>query len=434
MKTEKNNKVIFTPKKHFEKNTINCVSGLFKKITPDSAKLLNNFDEIVQSVLPLNSKQIQELPKNIRQLSHELTDKRSSRKSGYMNSPVQSAAYIRYFMWWNLVRLVYLFQNLDIKLNDGDYAIDLGSGPLTVVCAMWIAYPQFREKKITWYCADSSISTITRGEEIFLSLAAKTPLSENALAHWKIIKIKGGLNSTFREKAKLITCANMMNEIFWNAKDTLEVVAKNVAQKLASLVTDDGSVLVIEPGIPLSGKFIALLRASLMKRKFLPKAPCTHLGECPLPGIFNSKLKEEGKSAKWCHFVFPGSEAPISLQKRSKLANLEKERISLSFIFAQKNHSKEQEILPSKDEETKQNISQNLFVRITSDPIFLPGNRLGRYGCSCKGLVLLESQMTEQGQSPAKTEWTSGSLVEVSGDLPDLIDTKSGAHRIISKK
>ena len=127
-------------------------SSLFnpKKVPQDAQKILEDFDKIVQGILPLNSKQTSKLPEDIRQLSHELTDERDTRRMGYMNEKTFLSAYTRYFAWWNLVRLTRLFSNIDItkiNLSDGDFALDIGSGPLTVVIALWLSRPELRTKK-----------------------------------------------------------------------------------------------------------------------------------------------------------------------------------------------------------------------------------------------------------------------------------------------
>ena len=115
-----------------------------KKVPKDALNVIENFDSIVQGIKPLNSKQIAKLPGTIRNLSHQLTDERDRRRLGYMNNVEELSAYVRYFTWWNLVRLTRLFANMDAKdfhLNDNDYCLDLGSGPLTVVIALWLARP-----------------------------------------------------------------------------------------------------------------------------------------------------------------------------------------------------------------------------------------------------------------------------------------------------
>lgn len=149
-------------------------------IPAESKKIIENFDEIVERARNLSGKQKVSLYGAIKNLSHQLTDDRNSRRLGYMNEAGYISAYISYFMWWNLVRMTRLFANLPKKafeplLNpENPVAIDVGSGTLTVVSALWLARPELRSKKITWYCMDLSQSALSAGEDLYLSIAAKT--------------------------------------------------------------------------------------------------------------------------------------------------------------------------------------------------------------------------------------------------------------------
>ena len=54
-------------------------------LSEEQLRAIENFDKTIQSVRPLNSRQMQALPKDIVALSHQLTDERGSRRLGYMN-------------------------------------------------------------------------------------------------------------------------------------------------------------------------------------------------------------------------------------------------------------------------------------------------------------------------------------------------------------
>ena len=91
------------------------LSSLFdpSSVPKDAAEIIENFDDIVSSSHPLNSKQKALLPQQIRALSHNLTDERGDRRLGYMNETTALSAYVHYFLWWNLVRLTRLFSNME---------------------------------------------------------------------------------------------------------------------------------------------------------------------------------------------------------------------------------------------------------------------------------------------------------------------------------
>lgn len=374
-------------------------------ISKEALDIINNFDEIIQGVRPLNSKQLQQLPENIRTLSHQLTDERSTRRLGYMNESIQLSSYVRYYTWWNLVRLVKLFSNLPAELfpKDNDICLDLGSGPLTVVTALWLARKELRNKKLTWYCLDVSSSSMALGEDIFLSVAAKTNCEP-----WKIIRVKGAFGTAIKQKCNFITCANMLNELDQASDMPPEFQSKKYFDQIMNYAAQDAGFLLIEPGVPKAARTLALLRQRFISAQKSVLAPCPHSLDCPMNGF----KAYTGSHNKWCNFSFSTEDAPLKLQKLSTLAKLPKERATLSFICAS-----------SKPVETKQK-ENNIFVRINSDPFRLPQNKTGFYGCSSLGLTLVSTKSPES--------ITSGNLLKVQiNDFSSLkTDEKSGAKII----
>jgi hypothetical protein len=129
----------------------------------------------------------------------------------------------------------------------------------------------------------------------------------------------------------------------------------------------------VEPGVPRSGRFIALLRDVLIGLGHPPLFPCTHIGPCPFPGPLKGAGPREfspdstgrqssesgtkpkatlsrrpppvrrnppagqdsGRGAsKWCHFAFDTRDAPAALLRLSAAAGLSKDRATLSFLLA----------------------------------------------------------------------------------------------------
>lgn len=398
-----------------------------KKIPEDAKPVLEEFDSIIQGILPLNSKQLSKLPDDIRELSHQLTDERSTRKMSYMNSKIFLSAYARYFMWWNLIRLVKLFSNIsfsDVDFQNSDSCLDIGSGPLTVVTALWLSHPELRSKKITWYCLDISKEALTLGENLFLSVAARTMSDTEEEINWKIIKVKGSLGTSIKEKAKLVTCANMFNEAFQSQTNPLEFLAKKYFADLKHYAKEDSFYLVIEPGVPRSARFISCLRDCFIRGGLEIKAPCCHKESCPMDGrlLKGPHVKNpNSKTGKWCNFAFNTEDAPAKLKKLSTDAKLTKTRAVLSFIFAGGAHSSQTESAVDAGSKTPRNEGK-ICLRIASDPIRLY-DKTGFYACSGKGLVLF---IPKKGKPVF-----SGDLIEL--DIPDKkirTDLKTGASII----
>ncbi|MCQ2575195.1 MAG: hypothetical protein MJ162_00530 [Treponema sp.] len=382
-----------------------------KSIPEDSKAIIENFDNVVQGVKALNSKQLQRLPDDIRELSHQLTDQRANRRLGYMNENAQLSAYVRYYTWWNFVRLTRLFSNLPAESfpsTDG-IALDLGSGPLTVISALWLARPELRKLKLTWYCLDVSANSMALGEDIYLSIVAKT-FNEEVSEPWKIIRVKGSFGTQIKQKADFITCANMFNELDQAGDMPPEYQTKKYYEQLKTYGTPETKYLLVEPGVPKASRTLSLLRERFIKDNFTVKAPCPHGGECPMNGF----KAFTGSQNKWCNFAFSTESAPEKLLKLSERAKLPKERATLAFISVTKSAAV--------------NTENELLCRIASDNFKLPGYRTGVYACSRLGLTLLSEKQKDSGSGLASGDLISVKLKTPESSLPK--DEKSGAVKI----
>ncbi len=393
--------------------TAEVVSSLFNpaSIPEESKPVITKFGTLLDSIFPINSKQKVLLSEQIRALSHNLTDERQDRRLGYMNQVTTTSAYTHYYLWWNIIRLTRLFANLNesffSSIKDNSICVDVGSGPLTVPIALFLACPELRKKKLTWYCMDISSQILATGEDIFLSVAAKLECEP-----WKIIRVKGEFGTVIKEKADLLTAANVFNEIVQDADMPPDYLAKKYSTDLLSYINkDNGSakILLIEPGVPSCARFLSLMREALMRNSFMPCSPCPHYSECPMCGK---------KGEKWCNYAFATEDAPRDLKKLSENANLAKERAVLSFIAAERNVAASESL----NEDGQQIKSEGVLkFRIASDEIRLPGERTGYYACSEKGLLLVVS----------KRKCFSGELLSV--PMPKnmtRLDRKSGAKVI----
>ena len=435
-----------------QKQTSNHISSLFDTtgLSKDSVAILNSFDEIIQGVRPLNSRQLQQLPEHIRDLSHQLTDDRASRRLGYMNDNIQLSSYVRYYTWWNLVRLTRLFANLpDSVFPTADCTcLDLGSGPLTVVTALWLARPELRKLNLTWYCLDVSANSLALGEDIYLSIAARTSAtSGNAVQPWQIIRVKGPFGTPIKQKAGFLTCANMFNELDQASDMPPEFQTKKYYEQLQRYTEKDAGIILVEPGVPKAARTLSLLRTRYIKDGRTIAAPCPHAGDCPMSGF----KAYTGSKNKWCNFAFSTEDAPARLQKLSLAAKLPKERATLSFMAVEKemdnpkttlsarfltdSPSYKVSIRPSGYSTTGRlsssySTTNTTDIRITSDKLRLPNYMCGYYGCSQYGLVLVtlpDENNTRLPKPPFRPQ--SGDLISVKTKTPDSLpkDEKSGA-------
>ena len=177
----------------------------------------------------------------------------------------------------------------------------------------------------------------------------------------------------------------MFNEIFWNSPLSLDDQAEKTHRTVMHYLKPAGSVLFIEPGIPLAGEFLSLLRTEFLGTGFSIYAPCPHAGVCCFPNrpLQTGTAKMPIAFHKWCHFTFETHDSPENLLRLSEASHLGKERASLSFLYGTLSSS----TVSSGNAEKAS--SEGIPVRICSDIIKPDPQTIGRYACSEKGFMFI---------------------------------------------
>jgi len=416
---------------------INAKHGFtqIKQIYPDDKKLLlYNIPAIINKTFPIPAKHRSKLPSDIAELSKLLTNNRGERSLSYLARPNLLSAYLYYFLPWNLYRLCLLLPSLDITLCADDTVTDLGCGPLTFTSALWIARPELRKLPLVFNCVDRSSPALEAGKKFFNALCLNcetqsTNSEKSDKSAWKINLIKEDIDirktkeavKRKRKPAALVCAVNLFNEIYENISHNNTGELRRTTEKVAMFAhnetSEDGKILIVEPGVPQSGRFISLLRGEFINLNRSLLSPCTHSSDCPFnkgsANLIRGKNHIDTKK-KWCHFAFDTYDAPKELITISKTAKLPKDRLVFSFLYtgassADKNQTK------YKKNDYKQT------VRIISDAFPLPENRFGRYGCCERGLILVtgdRSRMDEIGSFSITTAISSDN---------EQRDAKSGA-------
>ncbi len=421
--------------------------NLFHPPSLDLARDLQNAARAIETATRLSAAHARELPYAVRDLSRLLTQERNRMERPYWISPRFLTAYCRYFLPWNLVRMAHLLPGLKLSLTPGDTLLDLGSGPLTMPLALWLAYPQWRDMPLTVICNDVAPNPMQVGRDIFRELAGeKSP--------WRIELRRGPLDAALRglkNKAALITAGNVLNEIPAGRESSLEQRLADLAGQIAGRLTPEGRLLAVEPGNRLGGKLIALLRRGGLAAGLSPLCPCPHQGPCPMLTPSMPGKRPTG----WCHFSHPvaaaGEDAaPKSLLELTRKAKLEKEAFSLSCLLLQAAPDTPHAANPARD---FADIAPDLYddegdwddggedgddwngpdadfyhapeggwpktavARILSDPIRLPDRGVARYACTERGLALVVNAL----------RIPSGATLQIRWPERDERDLKTGA-------
>ncbi len=391
---------------------------------------LEAFLSAVSETIPVHESRRRFLLEDVQELWRGLTSERGARSADYMGKPSALAAYIRYFMAWNVVRMVPVLAGLPLDLPKGAKLLDIGSGPLTLPIALWIARPELRDRGLRILCTDRIRKAMETGLSILDALRLKTGgpiLGEGA---WKIETRRAVFpNMEGPVKADVVASANAFTEFFWSSSGrerTLGEKAEALVGSLSSSCKPEGTVLLIEPGEPRSGAMLSALREAALLAGFTAEAPCPHARACPMSGAFGGMGDREDGRAKsalpqvhtprhrtkmpWCHFPVPLDIAPPALTRFSEEAGLPKNRLTVSWLALKKPAA------GAKAPETTQ--KGPLLTRLVSDLIRLPGGWEGRYACSDLGYTLVVG--------PAAKE-AAGSLLELPRPARVERDEKSGA-------
>jgi hypothetical protein len=448
---------------------------LFPVPGPELRREMEALLPLIEKTFPVPTRFRWGLADDVAELSRLLTSARAERSPSYLNRPPMLSAYLRYFLPWNLYRLCRLLPSLELPLAAGDRILDLGAGPLTLPIALWLCRPELRDLPLEFHCRDFSRAALDAGKKLFSALGP---------CPW-IIRAQSGTRPAPAEKQALVAVVNMYNELFQplspGDEGGLYRLAKTQGAFLAARAGRGGRILIVEPGVPRSGQFIALLREVLIGLGRPPLSPCTHDGPCPFPGLVRGAgsrippglsrrsaggppesgpaagggpIRDAGKGlSKWCHFAFDTQGAPAGLQRLSAAAGLPKERATLSFLLAgpapaepgagdQSSMDRGQgpeDRGPRKAPpvSTDRGFAAGGFgiplpedregprspIRIISDPFPLGAGRekreWGRYGCAGEGMALV------RGERPLIESLVPGALIRVV--FTGRRDLKSGA-------
>lgn len=422
----------------FESGAWPAARALFPPLSAETQRILDMLPEALTKVWPLNAGHKRSLPDDVAQLSRLLTTERAGLARPYWSSPASISAYLYYFLPWNLVRLTRLLASLPLAdprtvAPQGGEAllVDVGSGPLTLPLALWLARPEWRSAPVRVLAMDTSSQPLELGKTLMEVLGELTgqpvwPVRVARAPLDQVVRQAAPLLSGGRARPWLVSAANVLNELRFGKKRSRGASAIEDEDEFDSLDAEDmdidgnpaageadgekpegcredrldsfleslsplfdhadsraaatagspapvgPSLLFVEPGTRLGGSTIMRLRQLAVDGGLTALAPCTHQADCPL-------LRGQG-GRTWCHFTFGSEGAPLWLEDLSQASGLGKSGLSLSPLLLA--------AMPEAESQT----SSPLPARVLSAPFMVPGLAgRARYACSGKGILLLEN-------------------------------------------
>lgn len=385
----------------------------------EAQKALAAFEGVLDEVLPLNDRQRFGLKNDVRDLWSSLTSEKDERAAEYLGKPAVLSAYTRYFLPWNLYRLIHILPGLDLGLKEGSVLADIGSGPLTFPIALWMARPELRGTPMTVYCVDRVARCLEKGQALLETLAIRVG---GKAPPWKIASLRESFGARLPEKVDLYASANLFNEFFWKDKSPLSHRAMATSKNILAYLKPGGRAFLMEPGDPRSGSFLSALRAAFIANGLSPLSPCPHAKACPFSGLFSPPrpgmddgaliermalpgvaMPKRRPKMPWCHFPFELEKVPSWLSRLSSRVGLSKDRIVASWLL----------VGPGREAGADDSAC---IARVVSDA-FRARSGLASYACSEAGYSIVR-----HGPEP----FPPGSLV--SFDQPSGIrEEKSGA-------
>jgi ribosomal protein RSM22 (predicted rRNA methylase) len=349
---------------------------------------LVSYRQVLEVAHPLKPKHRAELPLEVKRLSVALTAERGpGPQANYLAYQANLSAYLYYFLPWNLYRLSRLLTGLDFDLPEGASVLDLGCGPLTLVQALWMSRPHLRTRRLRFVCVDQTGQAMRAGKALFEALSGEPGKA------WTIELVQAPAHKAPGGPFQAVMSANTLNELARGRGVEGHEAMERMAEMLVSRLAREGCLLLVEPGMRLGGKLLSRLRDILIEEGLSPLAPCTHAGACPM-------LAPRWRS--WCHFVFPAEGSPEWLGRLTRLAGLDKDRASLSFMYMT---TAAPEYDPARS-------------RVVSHRFPLPTGQ-GAYGCEARGLRLLTFRQPPRGLVP-------GALLTADLPEPTERDLKTG--------
>jgi hypothetical protein len=260
----------------------------------DSKKYIDAWKKFVYPQEKYDLKQIQSISSHIKNLWSQFnnTDEKKLDKH-YMNDFFFE--YICFFLIPNIERTYSIlsreenrtvFDSLLQEAVEKDIiVVDFGSGPLSASTGFLFAFDSFlnqnphikNTRKIKIWAIDRSERSIAGGRKLL----------EQSTTHVEVIQATSIEKVT--DQINIVLCANVLNEIPEKHKH-------KTFQSIFNRLSQDGTLLILEPGQQEHSKKLSALRDSLLeqnKDQIQIIAPCAHKKECPL----KSDLRKD-----WCWF------------------------------------------------------------------------------------------------------------------------------------
>jgi ribosomal protein RSM22 (predicted rRNA methylase) len=275
----------------------------------------SKLNQRVAELFQLSSKWAQQkskrpLPSEISRLSQLFTVQRKDRKAVYLGEPGLRQAYAGYFTPLNAAKIAHLLhrfhqeEKIPIKAQPPRVA-DLGSGPFSGLLGAWLYYQELSDS----WALDRSAKALEDGVELWKMCTNQ----REHVPRWQ----RGTLGpkpfpAALHGCFDLVILGNVLNEIGDPRRG--QTLRMRILENCLQLLSDDGHLLVLEPGTRVHGRSLQRIRDSIVRaNRNDVLSPCPSISRCPLLV----------RDADWCHqeLSWQRPESCTRLEKKSGLEN-----------------------------------------------------------------------------------------------------------------
>jgi ribosomal protein RSM22 (predicted rRNA methylase) len=279
-----------------------------------------------------------QLAQDVLELSRRFTRDRQGAPASYMDDKKLRAAYLAYFFPVNLAKVQELLDELSPVLcwghsNGVTRVLELGCGPGTGIMGGldWAASRALLESRRRLECVavDQSQRALETCRELWADYTAAfaSRPCRLQLVHGDLRRDWTGVlrQASGAAPFDLVIMQNVLSELFVGLLDRIDSRA-GVVESALDLLSDNGTVMLIEPALRDSSRELHRVRDRLLEKPgYTVYSPCLH--ECPCPALIN---KDD-----WCHEERAWS-PPAWIQAIDQEVGFIKDALKFSYVLLRK--------------------------------------------------------------------------------------------------
>jgi ribosomal protein RSM22 (predicted rRNA methylase) len=343
-----------------------------------------------------------QLKQDILALSRQFTRGRSRTPLTYLDDPRLGSAYLTYFYLVNLAKVQVLLDELIPVIDWGDSdkvtrVLDLGCGPGTGIMGVvdWAASTgHCHDAGLHYVAVDWSAQALATCNELFQYYLQSAGPRRSRL--WTLHCDLRGDWATQVQRIyphsgyDLVILQNVLGEMFIGEPHLIQRRTAMVRAAL-SILSDRGTVMLIEPALRESSRALHQVRDNLLEANVCTLySPCLHERSCPALARLDD----------WCHEERPW-DPPIWIRTVDKAVGFIKDALKFSYVLLRK------------DGETVVKRGPDLY-RVVSELRVLKGERRA-WLCNEQGRPEVgRLDRLTSSKNAAVDDWHRGAIVRIS--------------------